>query len=113
MDEKNELMKRGINLPMVQSQNSKLVELEVKHHINVEDDERSFSHQNYWTSCCLKMDKRAVLFFSQLIFSLSICSFSIGMMVYNQDCPTYSRFSPLLTMIIGVWMPSPIFKDKN
>ena len=83
------------------------------HKIQVEDEEMKFNQQNYWTSCCLKMDKRAVVYFSQIGLSVSICAFTIAMMAYNQDCATFSRFSPLLTLIVGVWMPQPQMKTSE
>jgi hypothetical protein len=64
-----------------------------------------------WKSCCLVLDKRALLFFSQLFISGLIISFTIGMLLTNQDCDTFSRYSPLLTLIIGVWLPQPQLRD--
>ena len=86
---------------------------EIKHRQDVEDNEMQFKHDNYWVSCCLKMDKRAVVFFSQLAISLCICAFTIGMMTYNQDCATFSRFSPLLTLVVGIWLPQPSLKSES
>ena len=85
----------------------------VQHQLDVEDDEIKFKHDNYWVSCCLKMDKRAVVFFSQLAISLCICAFTIGMMSFNQDCATFSRFSPLLTLVVGIWLPQPSMKNEK
>ena len=67
------------------------------------------------TGCrvCFKMDKRAVSYFSQLTISISLCAFTIGMMAVNQDCATFSRYSPLLTLIAGIWMPQPSMKNDN
>ena len=115
-----DLTRKGTLLKPIEKLDNRLVqhqievddkEVEFKHVI--EKDEREFNHNNYWTSCCLKMDKRAVAYFSQLLISMGICAFTIAMMVVNQDCPTFSRYSPLLTLIVGVWLPSPQFKDKN
>ena len=39
------------------------------HQIIVEDSEREFNHTYTWNSCCLKADKRAVSFFTQVFFS--------------------------------------------
>jgi hypothetical protein len=50
----------------------------VAHQIAVEDDERGFEHTNYWTSCCLRMDKRAVAYFGQMGISAAIIGFTIG-----------------------------------
>ena len=85
-------------------------EMDFKH--KIQNNELDFKHHNYWISCCLKMDKRAVAYFSQLVISAGICSFTIGMMVINQDCATFSRYSPLLTLVVGVWLPSPQLKNE-
>ena len=79
----------------------------VQHQIDIEDGEIKFKHENYWVSCCLKMDKRAVSYFSQLTISISLCAFTIGMMAVNQDCATFSRYSPQLTLVVGIWLPQP------
>ena len=112
MDEKNELLKTGTCMKEARAP-PKLDQKLVQHQIDVEDEEIKFKHDNYWLSCCFKMDKRAVSYFSQLIISISICAFTIGMMAVNQDCATFSRYSPLLTLIVGVWMPQPSMKNDN
>ena len=65
----------------------------VQHKIAVEDDERKFDHSYKWESCCLRVDKRALSFFTQLAISASIVSFTVSMMVINRDCATFSRHS--------------------
>ena len=94
-----------------------LEKLKVNHQIDLEDkkfqddhEEKEFNHETYWTSCCLKMDKRAVNYFGQMTFSAAIISFCISMLAMNQDCATFNRYSPLLTLVIGVWLPQPSFK---
>ena len=57
-----------------------------------------------WTSCCLKMDSSAALFFAQLIISLFAMIFSCHQISQNQNENT---FIALLTFILGVWLPSP------
>ena len=84
----------------------------VNHKIAVEDDERQFEHKYQWNSCCLRVDKRALSFFTQAGFSAAIAGFCIGMLITNQDCPTFSRSSPLLGLVVGVWLPSPQLKDS-
>ena len=85
----------------------------VAHKIEVEDDERAYQHKTTWRSCCLVLDKRATIFFSQLVFSLIIVGFCVGMLVQNQDCPTFSRWSPLLVLILGVWLPQPSLRGQD
>ena len=60
-----------------------------------------------WKSCCLLIDKRAALFFSQVCMGITIVGFCIGMLVSNQDCATFSRWGPLLSFTVGVFLPSP------
>ena len=86
--------------------------LVTKHKIDVEDDERKFDHSYRWERCCLRVDKRALSFFTQLTISASIVAFTVGMMVAHQDCATFSRYSPLLTLVVGVWLPSPQLRDS-
>ena len=83
----------------------------LQHKIEVEDDERKFKRDNTYNSCCLRVHKRALNFFTQASFSASIVIFCITMLVSNQDCGTFSRYSPLLTLVIGVWLPSPQLKQ--
>ena len=85
--------------------------LVAKHQIEVETEERKFDHSYKWESCCLRVDKRALSFFTQFAISASIVAFTVGMMVVHQDCETFSRYSPLLTLVIGVWLPSPNLRD--
>ena len=83
----------------------------VNHKIHVEDNQIEFEHKYQWTSCCLRVDKRALLFFTQATFSAGIAGFCIAMLIANQDCDTFARYSPLLGLVIGVWLPSPQLKD--
>ncbi len=112
MDEKNELLKTGACMKEARAP-PRLDPKLVQHQIDVEDEEIKFKHTNYWVSCCVKMDKRAVSYFSQLAISLGISTFTIAMMVYNQDCATFSRYSPLLTLVVGVWLPQPSMKNDK
>ncbi len=93
---------------MADKENSTLLRAQVAEHaIKVEDDERKFNHAYTWNSCCLRVDRRALSFFTQAAFSAAIVGFCIAMLSISQDCETFSRYSPLLTLVIGVWLPSP------
>ena len=84
----------------------------IKHQIDVEDDNRKFDHDNTYRSCCLTIDKRALTYFTQAIFSGSIIAFCIAMLATNTDCATFSRYSPLLTFVVGIWVPNPNMNSK-
>ena len=83
----------------------------VQHQIDADNENIKFEHDNTYKSCCLTIDKRALNFFTQAIFSGAIIGFCITMLSTNTDCPTFSRYSPLLTFIIGVYLPNPHLKD--
>ena len=83
----------------------------IQHQIAVQDDERKFNHDNTYKSCCLTIDKRALNYFTQAFFSGSIIIFCIAMLSMNTDCDTFSRYSPLLTFVIGVWVPNPTMRN--
>jgi len=73
--------------------------------------ESEFKHRIMWRSCCVELDKRAVLFFSQLFISVSIVTFCITLLIVKQDCETFSRYSPLVTLLVGVWLPQPQLRE--
>ena len=47
----------------------------IQHQIIVQDEEIKFNHDNTYKSCCLTIDKRALNYFTQAIFSGSIICF--------------------------------------
>jgi hypothetical protein len=67
----------------------------------------SRSRSTTWKSCCFTVDKRAALFFSQLTVGVVVMGFCIGMLVTYHDCETFSRWGPLLTFVVGVFLPAP------
>lgn len=105
------LTARGTLMPEAKS-TPRLNPMLVAHQIEVEDDNRRFEHENVWASCCLRLDRRGVVYFAQLFISIGLATFCIAMMATNQDCATFARFSPLLTLIAGVWLPQPSLKGS-
>ena len=75
----------------------------LNHVIDVDDKRR----ENEWTSCCVRMDKRAVRFFTQLCISICIISLYIAQLIRLNDCGSQHAYIGLLTLIIGIWLPSP------
>lgn len=60
-----------------------------------------------WRSCCLDMDSRALLFFTQLLISVVVLAFNIQQIATASDCHTVSANSMSITFILGVWLPAP------
>ena len=84
------------------------ISLDVETTLNLEDgDAVEFERVYMYKLCCANVDKRALTFFAQTFFSITIVSFCIGMLARNQDEKTFDRYMPLLTFIVGVWIPQP------
>jgi hypothetical protein len=80
-----------------------------EHKIKVEDKE----YENTWKSGCLTMDKRAVMYFSQLSVIVGIMGFSIYQLVNIPDCQGQQSYMGLLTLLIGLLLPNPKFSGKD
>jgi hypothetical protein len=39
-------------------------------------------------------------------------AFTVTQLIVNQNCESFSRYSPLLTLVVGVWLPSPQLRDS-
>jgi hypothetical protein len=64
--------------------------------------------ENTWRSCCFLFDKRAVIFFSQFGISISIMGLCIYQLItHHDDCDSNQLYSGLLTMLIGIHLPTP------
>jgi len=64
-------------------------------------------YETTWDSCCLRLDKRATIFFSQLSISVMVMSFSTLQLVRLGDCESQQAYIGLLTLCLGVWLPQP------
>lgn len=73
---------------------------------NKSDIER-MEYNDTWKSCCLLLDKRATMFFSQLLIALLVIGFCIVQLVNSRSCEHDSLYSGILSMIIGVYLPQP------
>ena len=64
-------------------------------------------YNDTWKSCCLVMDRRGVIFFSQLSISVMVMAFSIRQLIWLEDCNSQQTYTGLLTLCLGVWLPAP------
>jgi len=110
-----ELTRTGSNMPMpsTTAASKDLVKIQMQHDMKMHDEQLQFEHTTYWESCCLRFDKRAVSYFGQMTIGIGIITFCITMMAMNDDCATFSRFSPLLTLVVGILLPSPQLHRSN
>jgi hypothetical protein len=82
--------------------------MEDEHKIDV--PEEKINEDNLWRSCCLVTDRRMIVFFSQLIIGISVISFSFIQLARNDECESNQLYVGLVTMIIGIFLPSPRVK---
>ena len=68
-------------------------------------DEKIFERDTTWQSCCFKLDKRSVQFFSGLAISLIVMAVCIiKVLSHTDDSGVYLN---LLILILGVYSPQP------
>jgi hypothetical protein len=68
--------------------------------------ESEIERKNTWKSCCLRVDRRAVQFFSQLVISLLIITFCLFQLHHLPKCES-GEYLSLLTMVLGTWIEAP------
>ena len=88
---------------------------ELKHaHEALQVEQELIDVENSWKSCCLTVDRIALQFFTQLSISLIVISLCIYNLVqYPDNCDNNQVYMGLLTMVIGVYVPTPtMIKEK-
>lgn len=63
--------------------------------------------KHIWRSCCIEVDSRAVLFFSQLVITSSVMAFCIYILATRGDCETQKWYGGTLMFLIGIHLPAP------
>lgn len=80
----------------------------LEHNLKKEDLE----HNDTWTSCCMRVDRRAAQYFTQMFIIVGVMTFSIAQLVRLDDCKS-QPYMGLLTMLIGLVLPSPVIKKGD
>ena len=76
--------------------------------INQNDIQNNYLERYMWRSCCLQVDRRAVIFFSQLTISISIIIFCMTQLwIHHDDCDKNQLYTGILMTIVGVHLPQP------
>lgn len=53
------------------------------------------------------------IYYTQIFFSFITLSFCIGMIAKDPSTQTSSIYLPILTSIVGVWLPQPKNNNSN
>ena len=80
----------------------------VEHKIHLEDQK----DDDTWDSCCLRVDRRAVMYFGQLSVILISMLFSMYQLIKISECSGQQAYLGLLTMLIGILAPTPSYSKK-
>ena len=78
----------------------------IEHAMQKENNE----FENTWKSMCLVMDRRAVQYFTQIAIIVGVMCFCIYKLITDPSCEAQQAYTGLLTLAMGVVVPSPKFK---
>lgn len=94
---------------------SRMSSKELEHaHEAIKVEQELLDVENNWKSCCLIVDRRALQFFTQLGISLIVISLCIYNLVqYPDNCDSNQVYMGLLTMTIGVYIPTPTMNKEK
>jgi hypothetical protein len=68
--------------------------------------------EDIWESCCFKLDRRSVEFFSRLTIILLSLIFCFERLTKLEQCDA-QPYLGLLTLLIGIIIPSPTIQKKK
>ena len=86
-----------------------LEKLEMEHRIVMEEKEQ----ENTWRSCCYDLNKNAVQYFTTISIIVGIMVFCIYKLSTNESCENQTAYMGLLTLLLGILSPSPVFKKNK
>jgi hypothetical protein len=93
------------------SETKVMIESPLQQKNKIINNNNEFLEHYIWRSCCgMRLDKRVVVFTSQFIIALMIVSFSLFQLSISDDCNHNQLYTGLLTMIVGIFLPSPRVK---
>jgi hypothetical protein len=101
LTKKNDL----ININMIENKIPEIPRGLTQHRIDMENNEML----NHWDSCCFKLDKRAVQYFTQTGIMIGVMSFCIYQLVNVKNTEDQQIYLALLNFLLGILLPSPKF----
>ena len=90
------------------SRSPSVVHKELEHKIDIEQKQQ----ENTWRSCCYDLNKNAVQYFTTVSIIVGIMVFCIYKLSANESCENQTAYMGLLTLLLGILAPSPVFKKK-
>jgi hypothetical protein len=74
------------------------------------DREETDVVRTQWDSCCMRLDREATIYFSQLSIALITIGFCIFQLSVSETCERDSLYSGVLTLVVGVYLPQPAMR---
>ena len=71
------------------------------------DLERQSTMDKTWKSCCVTVDKGMVKYIIQVGILSGLIISSVTMIIVDKECNSQKWYSGLLTLCLGVFLPSP------
>ena len=90
--------------------NTTINELDIEAPVGHPVDRGNEFERYLWVCCCSKnrTDKRIIIYFTQFSIALILIFFCIYMLIsYPESCESNQLYMGLLTLVIGVYLPSP------
>ena len=84
--------------------------MDLRAEVNRDLERQSTMGSNLWKTClCGSSDKRLLTFVAMITISISILVFCFFMIANRSlTCPELQTYVGLISLIIGVWLKSPI-----
>ena len=69
-------------------------------------EEQSYVPQSrLWRSCCVELDKQAVIYFAQIGIGVAVLAFSAVQLIRSKTCDQSAPYLGLISFIIGTYVP--------
>ena len=72
----------------------------------LEEEQGYVAPNRLWRSCCVELDKQAVVYFAQIGIGVAVLSFSaVQLLRSNFECSESSPYLSLISFIVGTYIP--------
>ena len=95
-------------MDMIHEEKKCLAKTESQVNLRIAEREAENDIENGWDSCCFRLDRRAVMYFTTLGVSMSVMIFCIIKLSDNIPCEQQNGWISLLSLVIGIYIKSPV-----
>ena len=66
-----------------------------------------------WRSCCIESDREAVVYLTTFSLIFTTLGFCFHQLIVLHECNSQQAYLSILTLILGIVIPSPVIKKKK